>query len=196
MTEFKLTIEAPELANAITALADAIANRPLAATAEKPATRTRTKKNAETPAAPAAVQPVEQPAPVQNNSDAAAASTAPAQLPQQAAPAPVIPYPVQAVVAPATAPQPASVAIPSPAPAQPAAPVQMPQPAPVAPAAPAAPAFTPEMIANAGANLLERGLMPQLMGLLQKFGVQAVTQLRQDQYPAFAAELRALGANI
>ena len=109
MTEFKLTIEAPELANAITALADAIANRPLTAAAEKPATRTRTKKNAETPAAPA---------------------------------------------------------------------------------------FTPEMIANAGANLLERGLMPQLMGLLQKFGVQAVTQLRQDQYPAFAAELRALGANI
>lgn len=190
MTEFKLTIEAPELANAITALADAIANRPLTAAAEKPATRTRTKKNAETPAAPAAVQPVEQPAPVQNNSDASAASAAPAQLPQQAAPAPVIPYPAQAVVAPATAPQPASVAIPSPAPAQPAAPVQMPQPAP------AAPAFTPEMIANAGANLLERGLMPQLMGLLQKFGVQAVTQLRQDQYPAFAAELRALGANI
>lgn len=193
MTEFKLTIEAPELANAITALADAIANRPLTATAEKPATRTRTKKNAETPAAPAAIQPAEQPVPTQDNSNAAAASTAPTQLPQQAAPAPVIPYPVQAAVAPATAPQPAPVAIPSPAPAQPAAPVQTPQPAPVAPAAPT---FTPEMIANAGANLLERGLMPQLMGLLQKFGVQAVTQLRQDQYPAFAAELRALGANI
>ena len=179
MTEFKLTIEAPELANAITALADAIANRPLTATTEKPATRTRTKKNAETPAAPAAIQPAEQPVPTQDNSNAAAAFTAPTQLPQQAAPAPVIPYPVQAAV--------------TPAPAQPAAPVQTPQPAPVAPAAPA---FTPEMIANAGANLLERGLMPQLMGLLQKFGVQAVTQLRQDQYPAFAAELRALGANI
>lgn len=190
MTEFKLTIEAPELANAITALADAIANRPLTAAAEKPATRTRTKKNAETPAAPAAVQPVEQPAPAQGNSDTAAASTAPAQLPQQVAPAPVIPYPTQAAVTPATVPQPAPVAMPAPAPVQPAAPVQTPQPAP------AAPAFTPEMIANAGANLLERGLMPQLMGLLQKFGVQAVTQLRQDQYPTFAAELRALGANI
>lgn len=191
MTEFKLTIEAPELASAITALADAIANRPLAATAEKPATRTRTKKNAETPATPSTVQPVEQPVPVQDNTDAAAASTAPVQLPQQAASAPVIPYPAQAAVATATAPQPAPAAIPSPAPVQPVAPVPTPQPTPAA-----APTFTPEMIANAGANLLERGLMPQLMGLLQKFGVQAVTQLRQDQYPAFAAELRALGANI
>ena len=61
-----------------------------------------------------------------------------------------------------------------------------------APAAPA-PAVTP---APAGAALIDAGKINELMGLLKSFGVQAVTQLKQDQLGAFATELRKLGAQI
>ena len=36
----------------------------------------------------------------------------------------------------------------------------------------------------------------QLLELLGRYGVQAVTQLQPEQYGAFATELRALGAQI
>ena len=95
--------------------------------------------------------------------------------------APVAPAPVQ------TAPTPAPVAAPAPAPT-PAAP---------APAVPVtAPTYTLDQIAKAGANLVDAGKMEQLLALLTKYGVQAVTQLTPDQYGAFATELRALGAQI
>ena len=83
-----------------------------------------------------------------------------------------------------------------------AAPVaQAPAPAPVAPppaAVPvtAAPEFTREQIMTAGAALIDAGKMNELMTLLNTFGVQAVTQLKQDQLGAFATELRKLGAQI
>jgi hypothetical protein len=38
--------------------------------------------------------------------------------------------------------------------------------------------------------------MQQLLALLSKYGVQALTQLDPAQYGAFATELRALGAQI
>jgi hypothetical protein len=38
--------------------------------------------------------------------------------------------------------------------------------------------------------------MQQLLELLGRYGVQAVTQLKPEQYGAFATELRALGAQI
>ena len=71
-------------------------------------------------------------------------------------------------------------------------------PAPTAPAvAPtAAPAYTTEQIAKAGAELAQAGKMPQLMALLQQHGVQAVTQLRPEQYGEFATALRGLGAQL
>lgn len=90
--------------------------------------------------------------------------------------APVASAPVQ------TAPTPAPVAAPAPAPA-PAVPVT-------------APTYTLDQIAKAGANLVDAGKMEQLLALLTKYGVQAVTQLTPDQYGAFATELRALGAQI
>lgn len=90
--------------------------------------------------------------------------------------APVAPAPVQ------TAPTPAPVAAPASAPA-PAVPVT-------------APTYTLDQIAKAGANLVDAGKMEQLLALLTKYGVQAVTQLTPDQYGAFATELRALGAQI
>ena len=57
--------------------------------------------------------------------------------------------------------------------------------------------YTFDDITNAGAQLLEAGKMEQLMGLLKiNYNVQAVTQLRPDQYAAVAADLRKLGARI
>ena len=43
---------------------------------------------------------------------------------------------------------------------------------------------------------MDAGKMEQLLALLTKYSVQAVTQLTPDQYGAFATELRALGAQI
>lgn len=60
----------------------------------------------------------------------------------------------------------------------------------------AAPAYSVDQIAKAGAELAQAGKMPQLMGLLQQFGVQAVTQLPPEQYGPFAAALRGLGAQL
>lgn len=100
--------------------------------------------------------------------------------------APVAPAPVQ------TAPTPAPVAAPAPAPTPAAPPVTpMPTAVPVT-----APTYTLDQIAKAGANLVDAGKMEQLLALLTKYGVQAVTQLTPDQYGAFATELRALGTQI
>ena len=74
------------------------------------------------------------------------------------------------------------------------------------PSAPTAPApsetaavnYTIEQLSVAGAALCEQGKMAQLIALLGKYGVQAVTQLKPtpDVLNAFAAELKALGANL
>lgn len=98
------------------------------------------------------------------------------------APAAPAPAPVQA---------PAATAAPVAAPAAPAAPV-----APPAVPVTAAPAFTREQIMTAGAALIDAGKMNELMTLLNTFGVQAVTQLKQEQLGTFATELRKLGAQI
>ena len=106
-------------------------------------------------------------------------------------PAPVATQAPMAPVAPVSTPAPAPVA-PAPAPT-PVAPVQA-APAPAVPVT--APTYTLDQIAKAGANLVDAGKMEQLLGLLTKYGVQAITQLTPDQYGAFATELRALGAQI
>ncbi len=84
----------------------------------------------------------------------------------------------------------------------PVPPVTMP-PATVAPTNPAptvpvttAPTYTLDQIAKAGASLVDAGKMEQLLALLAKYGVQAVTQLQPDQYGVFATELRTLGAQL
>ncbi|MBQ9703769.1 MAG: hypothetical protein IJV68_04405 [Clostridia bacterium] len=75
----------------------------------------------------------------------------------------------------------------------------------VTPSAPIAPApseaavnYTIEQLSVAGAALCEQGKMAQLIALLGKYGVQAVTQLKPtpDVLNPFAAELKALGANL
>lgn len=72
-------------------------------------------------------------------------------------------------------------------------------PTPAAPIVPvAAPGVTLEQICKAGADLLTAspGLMPQLTGLLQKYGAQSAQQLKPEQLGAFATELRGMGARI
>lgn len=100
--------------------------------------------------------------------------------------------------------------------AAPAAPVQQPPAAPVAPtAAPtvaqtgpratapgsaptAAPSYTKEQLQLAGGNLITAHpeKMPELMGLLQRFGVANVTALPEEQIGAFATAMREIGAVI
>lgn len=161
MNELKITVSAPELAQALNNLADALKN---GAGNAQPAVA------APTAAAPA---PQAQPAPV----PAPAPQSAPAPMP---APVPPAPAPVAAPVpAPAPAPQPAPVA----------APVPQATPGP-------ATGVTLDAIINAGAGLVEKGMMAQVVALLGKYGLQAVNQLQPAQYEPFAAELRALGANL
>ena len=58
--------------------------------------------------------------------------------------------------------------------------------------------YTIEQLSVAGAALCEQGKMAQLIALLGKYGVQAVTQLKPtpDVLNPFAAEMKALGANL
>lgn len=86
------------------------------------------------------------------------------------------------------------------APAQPAAPQMptMPFTAPAAPAAPqiptTQPTFTMEQLGRAGLELSQRGV--NAAAVLAEFQIMSLDQLPKDQYPAFAARLRQLGANI
>lgn len=100
--------------------------------------------------------------------------------------------PTQEAVAPVAAPTPV---------APPTAPETSAVPSPVAevasPPTTAAPAaVTMDAIGRAGAALVDAGKMPQLIALLGKYGVQAITQLKPDMLDSFAGELRALGAKI
>ena len=65
-----------------------------------------------------------------------------------------------------------------------------------APAQTQAAPITLDAISRAGAALVDQGKMQQIMALLGKYGVQAITQLNANAYEAFAADLRALGAAI
>ena len=66
-----------------------------------------------------------------------------------------------------------------------------------APAVPtAAPQYSLEMLATAGAALVDAGKMEPLRQLLGKYGVASITELKPENYGAVAGELRALGAAI
>lgn len=97
----------------------------------------------------------------------------------------------------------AAVAIPAPssasAPAQstPIAPAPK-ESQPVATTVPVAapPQYTTEQIMEAGATLMDAGKINELMALLQRFGVQAVMDLKPEQLGPFATAMRELGAKI
>lgn len=110
---------------------------------------------------------------------------------------PTAPAPAPAPVTPTQTPAPTAtppVAAPAPTVGQTsAAPGNT--PAPTVPVT-GAPTYTLDQISRAGASLVDAGKMQQLLELLGRYGVQAVTQLQPEQYGAFATELRALGAQI
>lgn len=106
---------------------------------------------------------------------------------------------VPPVVNPAPAPNPVPVAAQVPPVAAPTAPVAA-APAPVTPVpnVPLAqpPQYTIDQIMAAGTTLLDAGKIEQLQGLLHSFGVPSVTDLKPEQYGAFATAMRNLGAKI
>lgn len=132
---------------------------------------------------------------VPQDTPAPVAPVAPVATPVTPAPVPPVTMPPASAVP--TQPTPAPVATPTPAPA-PAAPAQTVAPTNPAPTVPVttAPTYTLDQIAKAGASLVDAGKMEQLLALLAKYGVQAVTQLQPDQYGVFATELRTLGAQL
>ena len=122
--------------------------------------------------------PAEKPAKAEKQTEAKDTAQ---QAPVNPTPAPTVP--TQATGAPLSA-----------TPVQTVAPVAN---VPVASAVPTgAPTYTLDMIARAGAALVDAGKMDALCGLLAKYGVEALTALDPAQYGNFANDLRALGAQI
>lgn len=109
------------------------------------------------------------------------------------APRPTAPTPAPQ---PALNPTPASVIPQTAAPTVPSAPA----PSPAIPMTPVteAPKYSIDDIARAGAELAQQGpdKIAALTGLLQQFGLQAVTQLRTEQMGPFVLALRGMGARI
>ncbi|CAK7069667.1 hypothetical protein [Tissierella sp.] len=56
--------------------------------------------------------------------------------------------------------------------------------------------YSMEQLAVAATQLVDAGRRTELVGLLQQFGVQALTALPKEQYGNFATQLRAMGAKI
>lgn len=104
----------------------------------------------------------------------------PFTTPQTVTAAPVAPVPVQPV--------PVSFA---PVPVQP-----VPVPAPISVPTAVAPTYSMDQLAVAATTLMDAGHQNDLLSLLGKFGVQALTQLPKEMYGAFATDLRALGAQL
>lgn len=62
----------------------------------------------------------------------------------------------------------------------------------------AAPTYSMAQIAKAGADLISQnpGMLPQVNALLSQYGVRAVTEVKPEDYGAFATALRGMGAKI
>ena len=173
MMEMKITVEAPDLAASILKLAEAIASGP----------------------DPALLIP-DEPLPVSAYpATPAAAPVAPVAAPVSLAPVNPTPGPAPTTAAPVAAPSPSPTPVTNAPTAGPTSAVPGNTPAPAVPVT-GAPAYTLDQISRAGASLVDAGKMQQLLELLGRYGVQAVTQLKPEQYGAFATELRGLGAQI
>lgn len=59
-----------------------------------------------------------------------------------------------------------------------------------------APQYTLDAIAKAGSALVDAGMISAVQALLGKYGVDILTALDPSKYNDFAADLRALGAQI
>lgn len=77
--------------------------------------------------------------------------------------------------------------------------IPAPAPAPVQPTVEAPTSIDPAYrgrVCTAAAKLVEKGKMPDILAILNSFGVSAVTQLSATQLPAFAEKITAIGAVI
>lgn len=92
-------------------------------------------------------------------------------------------------VMPATQPQAPAI---QPVPPAEQQPQTIPQAAPVA----APPEYSAAQLQQSAADLVRSGKQPQCFALLQKYGINRLDMLPQDQFGAFAADLRALGAKL
>lgn len=132
-----------------------------------------------------------------------------ASAPTPTASAPAVPYTPQPMPAAPVNPTPAAMPatgaysappIPGPAPTAPAPSFTTQTAYHSSPAVPtaSAPSFTLAQVGKAGADLIAAnpGKMPELLGLLQQYGVPAVTELKPEQLGPFATALRGLGAKI
>lgn len=194
--QITVTINAPELSHAILELAGVLTMLVSAetgllslkhhATAQDLAQQASQQVAQATAAQAAAAQgaPLAQPAPVQAPTweQYPTAPPAPAYPPLHLASPPV---PVQP---PAPVQQPAAASVQQPA----AAPVA----APVAPVPTAVQGYTQDQLAVAATQLVDQGRRVELVGLLNAFGVPALTALPREQYGNFATQLRAMGAKL
>jgi len=177
----KVEITAPDLSEAIMKLANAVGARgAVTAPVEYPGQTEAYQRLAELAdslkkkAEPAQLNPV-QPVP-------AAPMPAPAPQPVPAAPMPApAPQPIQAAAIPPTQVQPAPAPMPAPVQAAPAAEV---------------PIVDFNALCRAGAALVDHGKKAEVLDALRRYGVQSVTQLKPEQFNQYAAELRAMGAQI
>ena len=123
----------------------------------------------------------------------------------QTAQQPTVPVTHAVPVAPVQPVTPVQSAVPT-APVQPttAVPTQSPvpvaSPVPTAPVQPAVPTsahtYTPDELAKAAMQLMDRGMQAQLMQLIQSFGVASLMELSPEHYGNFATGLRGMGAQI
>ena len=68
--------------------------------------------------------------------------------------------------------------------------------APTQPVSTSAVEYTLNDIANAAMTLMDSGRQPELLRLLENFGVDSLPALPQERYAEFATALRGLGARI
>lgn len=102
--------------------------------------------------------------------------------------APTVP-PVQTVAQPAPA-APAQQPLVTQPPAQPA-----PEPQPL-PTTAVVQEYTQDQISVAMVGLVSQGKQPEIMALIQGFGVSSLVELPKEQYGALAVKLREMGAQI
>lgn len=170
MMEIKVTVVLPGIPEAINNLASAISKQAAMLNTTEPVI----------PAAPnnepAQVLPA-QTMPAPTVQETATPTQAPAQMgsANTAMTAPVQTATVPPTESAATIPQPSPELNPTPVPTK---------------------KYTREEIANAGSALVTQGKMNDLLALLKKYSVQSVAHLPEDQYGAFAEDLKALGAAL
>ena len=190
MFDMHIQIDAPEVAEALNRLADAL-------NAQTEVIRGGIPEIPATPKKTEAAQLIENLAAITKSDGADAAFSALANAQVQT-------IPNDAAAAKPAAPEKPAAPVAA-APAQSAIPTAAPQAAAAAPVSPVATApakpenkvnVTLNDIMRAGQLLMDSGKQDELLSLLPKYGVLAVSQLKPEQYDTFVAELRALGAKI